>query len=193
MKRAGLSDKQISDSLAKQGYKKGKDGKYYKHIKGSMEFDPEEFSFGDLSGDLSDATSDTDSLNNKIKESIKIFERFKDVTQDKSLTGNKLLANMKSQIDGARNWAADLSKLKGKISAEFYKELLDEGVSSYDKVIELQDMSSAQLAYANTLYEKRTTDALNYTVELSNGIIDLTQSDCRVYERFSTRNQNELY
>lgn len=178
LRKSGMSQKDIDARLEKEGYiKKGK--KWVRHVKGSLEVDMgEAFNFGDFDedGGLGDIESAGKSLNEVIEDSISIFSRFNDVTKDTSLTGNKLLGNMKSQIDGTRKWAESIASLNGKISDEFYSELLNQGVDSYETVIELMDMSSAQLYYADELYKRKTTDAAKYAKDLSGSLTDETQA-----------------
>lgn len=146
--------------------------------------------FGDYSTSTKGAASSTketkdafEELTDKIKSQIDIFGEFSAKTD---LTADKLLANMKSQIDGVSNWANMMSTLGERgINEGLLRYLGDLGPQGYEYVNAFVNMTGEQLEQASQYFEQSlalpgsastkvlesyATAGLNYAQGAANGI-----------------------
>lgn len=88
-----------------------------------------------------------DPLKASFQTGISLFEEFK---SESETTADSILENMKSQVDGIKEWRQNLETLsKRGISADLLAELEAMGVSGADKVAAFMEMTDAELAEAN--------------------------------------------
>lgn len=90
-------------------------------------------------------------LHDTIKNNINIFDEF---NKETDLSADKLIENMRSQISGAAEWTSWIGQLGPRgLSTGLLDELTKMGQSQgYKYAKAFMDMSSEQLAIANTLY-----------------------------------------
>ena len=92
-------------------------------------------------------------LSDTIDSQMDIFSEFDKKTE---LTGEKLLANMRSQVEGVAEWAYNMQKLSARgVNNVLLQELSQLGPQGYEKVNAFMQMTDEQLAEANKLYEQR--------------------------------------
>ena len=90
------------------------------------------------------------SLQEKISGSIDIFSEF---SRESDLSADKLLANMRSQVEGVRDWSNNLQKLGARgIEKGLLQKLAELGPQGWDKVQAFVQMTDDQLSEANNLY-----------------------------------------
>lgn len=114
-------------------------------------------SLGDLSGGLGDAAGSAgkaknsfESLKDTIEQQMDIFSEFNMKTE---ITGDQMLANMRSQVQGVAQWAANLQMLAARgIDQGLLAKLSELGPQGYEKVAAFVQMTDAQLQEANQLY-----------------------------------------
>lgn len=103
-------------------------------------------------------------LYDTIKGQIDIFEEF-DTSAE--LSGDELLENMQSQVEGIKEWSKNISELAGRgMSEGLLKELSDLGPDGYEKVAAFIDMTDDQIREANDLYAESLTLPLSATGEV---------------------------
>lgn len=90
------------------------------------------------------------SLQKKISGSIDIFSEF---SRESDLSADKLLANMRSQVEGVRDWSNNLQKLGARgIEKGLLQKLAELGPQGWDKVQAFVQMTDDQLKEANSLF-----------------------------------------
>ena len=131
---AGEAGKEAAGGLGAAGSAAKKSGQDAKHaLKGWQE--------------LETTLSDT------IDSQMDIFSEFDKKTE---LTGEKLLANMRSQVEGVAEWAYNMQQLSARgVNSALLQELSQLGPQGYEKVNAFMQMTDEQLAEANKLYEQR--------------------------------------
>lgn len=94
-------------------------------------------------------------LAQKIDEQIDIFNKF---TKNTGVSGAEMISNMRSQVDGVREWAQNLKEL-GEAGIEYglLEELAKLGPQGYETVAAFKDMTTDQLAEANKLWKEQLT------------------------------------
>lgn len=92
------------------------------------------------------------SLHDTIKGQINIFEEFNMSTE---ISGDKMIENMKSQVEGVFKWSENLRTLAERgINDGLLAQLSELGPNGFEKVAAFVDMSDAQLQEANELFAK---------------------------------------
>lgn len=131
---------------------------------------------GDLSDQISEATSGLGGLSNgldgvggsasntkgtleeltdTIRNQMQIFERFND---EDILNPKELIHNMESQLRGIRNWSNGINMLAGRgASAGLIQYLSEMGPQGYKYVESFLEMTSDQFAKANSLFSESLT------------------------------------
>lgn len=105
-------------------------------------------------GDVGNAAGKTktsfESLRDTIEQQMDIFSEFNDKTE---ITGEQMLNNMRSQVQGVAQWAANLQMLAARgIDQGLLAKLSELGPQGYEKVAAFVQMTDAQLQEANQLY-----------------------------------------
>lgn len=94
-------------------------------------------------------------LAQKIDEQIDIFNKF---TKNTGVSGTEMINNMRSQVDGVREWAQNLKDLaEDGIEHGLLEELAKLGPQGYETVAAFKDMTTDQLAEANELWKQQLT------------------------------------
>lgn len=120
------------------------------------------------------ATTSVETFYDKVKSSIEGYidplkvsvatgvDIFKEFTISTELTGDKLLDNMKSQVEGVRQWKNDLNALaNGGLAPEIINKLRELGISSAEQIAAFKNMTLEQIKEANTAM----TEALALSAE----------------------------
>lgn len=101
---------------------------------------------------VSEAKDEIADFYDMISSSINLFEEFNTQTD---LTSDKLLENMRSQINGLTEWSGQIAELaKRGIDEGLLKTLADMGPQGYQYTKAFVGMTEDQLKEAGTLYEK---------------------------------------
>ena len=87
-----------------------------------------------------------------IQSAIDPFGEFKKETD---LTGEQMLANMRSQITGITEWSDNVVSLMGRVPDELIQYFQDLGPASYEQVNAMAHMTEGQLAEAVTLWNQQ--------------------------------------
>ena len=104
-------------------------------------------------------------LEDTIDSQMDIFTEFEKKTD---LTADQVLHNMRSQIDGVREWSRNLYELsKRGLNSVLVQELTEMGPQGYEKVNAFIQMTDEQLKEANELYAER----LQMPAEASSAIV----------------------
>lgn len=105
---------------------------------------------GDMGGAAGKAGNSFESLRDTIEQQMDIFSEFNMKTE---ITGDQMLANMRSQVQGVAQWAANLQMLAARgIDQGLLAKLSELGPQGYEKVAAFVSMTDAQLQEANQLY-----------------------------------------
>lgn len=105
---------------------------------------------GDMAGGAGKAKDSFSSLKDTIEQQMDIFSEFNDKTE---ITGDQMLNNMRSQVQGVAQWAANLQMLAARgIDQGLLAKLSELGPQGYEKVAAFVQMTDAQLQEANQLY-----------------------------------------
>lgn len=92
-------------------------------------------------------------LEDTIDSQMDIFSEFE---RKSDLTADQVLHNMRSQIDGVREWSRNLYELsKRGLNSVLVQELSELGPQGYEKVNAFVQMTDEQLKEANELYAER--------------------------------------
>ena len=96
-----------------------------------------------------------DSVAEAVNSQLDIFSKFDDESE---LTGDELLENMKSQLDGVRSWGDGLSTLMERgLDEGLYKYLAEMGPKSYEYVQAFLEMSTEDLNTAGSYFAQSLT------------------------------------
>ena len=104
--------------------------------------------------DLQDEyAKEVESTSRRIMEAFGLFEAF----ESKSVTGEELLFNIKSQAAGYADWMEQLTKLRGRgiLSEELMKELEEKGPSDSAALHALMTLNDEQLREYNEAYAEK--------------------------------------
>ena len=105
---------------------------------------------GDMAGGAGKAKDSFSSLKDTIEQQMDIFSEFDTKTE---ITGEQMLNNMRSQVQGVAQWAANLQMLAARgIDQGLLAKLSELGPQGYEKVAAFVSMTDAQLQEANQLY-----------------------------------------
>lgn len=98
------------------------------------------------------------SIRDSVKEQMDIFSEYE---EKNTISGEKLLANMESQVDGVKSWGDNLNELAGRadengmlISEGLLKHLVDLGPEGAGYVQAFVNMSDEELQKANELWSE---------------------------------------
>lgn len=105
--------------------------------------------------DISDSLkSYMDPFQQSLETGISLFETFE---HQSKISSNKVLYNMRSQIEGVSKWKENLSELASKgIAQGLIDQLKEQGVTGNSTIEAFLKMSSEQIKEANDLYNKST-------------------------------------
>ena len=107
-----------------------------------------------------------DSVSDAINSQLDIFTKFDDKSE---LTGDDLLENMKSQLDGVRKWGDGLSTLLERgLDQGLYQKLADMGPKSWEYVNAFLEMTSQELSTANSYFLQSLTIGEDLGKQLGN-------------------------
>lgn len=107
-------------------------------------------SIGGAGGAASEAKDIFSSMSDTIKQQMDIFSEFSAKTE---ISGEQMLNNMRSQINGVTEWANNLQELAYRgINQGLLQQLSELGPQGYEKVAAFVQMTDAQLQEANALY-----------------------------------------
>lgn len=108
-----------------------------------------------IEGAMYDYMSMRDTVKNTVDDQIDLFSKF---DTDTELSGDDLHDNMKSQIDGIRDWSAGMTELLDRgLDRGLYQKLAEMGPKSYEYVQAFLDMTAEQLNDANAYFEQSLT------------------------------------
>jgi hypothetical protein len=89
----------------------------------------------------------------KMQDSMDIFSGFDlGLDEENPITSQKLLDNIKSNIDGMKTWATELVSLGPKINSQLYAKLQELGPQGYKYVHAFTQMTEEELQNYNGLY-----------------------------------------
>ena len=111
---------------------------------------------GGAASSAKDELSDLhDSLKSTLESQMNIFEKFEEKA---AMSKEELLNNMKSQINGMLNWAANMDKLATMgIDKGLYKKLAEMGPQGAQYVGAFASMTAEEMATANELWAQSLT------------------------------------
>ena len=96
-----------------------------------------------------------DSVADAVNSQLDIFSKFDDESE---LTGDELLDNMKSQLDGVRNWGDGLTTLLDRgLDQGLYQKLAEMGPKSWEYVHAFLEMTTDELNQANSYFLQSLT------------------------------------
>lgn len=108
-----------------------------------------------IEGAMFDYMSMRDTVKGTVDDQIDLFSKF---DTDTELTGDDLHDNMKSQIDGIRDWSAGMTQLlENGLDRGLYQKLAEMGPKSYEYVQAFLQMTSEQLNDANAYFQQSLT------------------------------------
>lgn len=117
-----------------------------------------------------------------------LFERF---SSEVEVSGEQLLANLQSQVDGFKNWQDQLTDLSGRgINDELLAELRDLGPKALPQLIALNSMTDEQLSKYSATYEEKAAQARQEAEKQLKGMKDDTAR--QIDELRSVANQKLL-
>ena len=108
-----------------------------------------------IEGAMYDYLSLRDAVTGTVNDQMDIFSKF---DTDTELTGDDLHDNMKSQIDGLRDWSAGMTQLLERgLDRGLYQKLAEMGPKSYEYVQAFLEMTTEQLNDANAYFQQSLT------------------------------------
>lgn len=135
----------------------------------------------DIANALEEYTKAVESRTSAILGSMGLFDEF---TKNTELSGNQLLANLKSQVTGLENWIETLDKLEEKgIDSGLIEELRNMGPSASGQLDALNSMTAEQLNQYVELWKQKNSLATDQAkkeleglqIETQNKIISLVE------------------
>lgn len=107
----------------------------------------------------------------KMEGAFNILDEFDlGLDEENPLTGDKILQNMQSNIQGMTQWSNELSSLGTKISTGLYKKLADMGPTGYKYVHAFASMTMEQLDLVNQYYAQSLIIPASVTAEVYSGM-----------------------
>ena len=119
---------------------------------------------------VKEAADEVSNYIEKMENSFNIFEEFKLDDEENPLTGDQLLQNMQSNIDGMTQWANEMVGLAGKMSEGLYQKLADMGPEGYKYVHAFASMTEEQLMQVNQLYAQSLIIPTSVTAQIYQGM-----------------------
>lgn len=120
---------------------------------------------------VKDAKNEITDFVKKMEDSFNILEEFDlGLDEENPLTGDKLLQNMQSNIDGMATWASEMLSIAGKVPEGLYKKLADMGPQGYKYVHAFAQMTEEQLQQVQMLYATSLVIPTNVTAMIYSGM-----------------------
>ena len=120
---------------------------------------------------VKDAKNEITDFVKKMEDSFNILEEFDlGLDEENPLTGDKLIANMQSNIDGMATWASEMLAIAGKVPEGLYKKLADMGPQGYKYVHAFAQMTEEQLQQVQMLYATSLVIPTNVTAMIYSGM-----------------------
>lgn len=118
-----------------------------------------------------EAADEVSSFVEKMEGSFNIFDEFSlGEDEENPLTGDKLLSNMRSNVDGMVKWSHEMKALSDKVSQGLYKKLADLGPQGYKYVHAFAQMTEDQLKEVNQMYATSLVIPTSVTAEIYQGM-----------------------
>jgi len=119
-----------------------------------------------------EAADEVSSFVEKMEGAFNIFDEFKldEGDEENPLTGDKLLSNMRSNVDGMVKWSHEMASLGDKVAQGLYKKLADMGPEGYKYVHALTQMTAEELQEVNKLYATSLVIPTSVTAEIYQGM-----------------------
>lgn len=117
------------------------------------------------------------SVNERSKALYSFTGLFEEMKSSFEGTGDSLLANLKGQVSGFKDWAKNINDLASKgIEEGLLEELRAMGPSAYGEIAALNAMSAEQLTEYQGLWKEKTALARSQALEELEGMRDDTQT-----------------
>lgn len=130
-------------------------------------------SMGKAGKSAKEAKNEISSFVEKIEGSFNILDEFDlGLDEENPLTADKLLSNMRSNIEGMAKWSNEMESLSGKVAQGLYKKLADLGPQGYKYVHAFTEMTKEQLEQVNTYYATSLLIPTNVTTQIYRGMND---------------------
>lgn len=128
-----------------------------------------------------------DGVTSALQSQMNMFEEFK---KGATISTDTLLANMQSQIDGVRNWEANLAALADRgINENLLQKLADMGPQGANYVEAFVNMSDEELGKANDLWSE-SLDIKGFTnaeaEKLGTGVAEVAAGGREAFEQLGT-------
>ena len=121
--------------------------------------------------DVAEAADQVSHYIEKMENSFNLFDEFKlGDDEENPLTGDQLLHNMQSNIDGMTQWANEMVSIAGKMSEGLYQKLADMGPEGYKYVHAFASMTEEQLMQVNQLYAQSLVIPTTVTAQIYEGM-----------------------
>ena len=109
----------------------------------------------------------------KMEGSFNILDEFDlGMDEENPLTGDKLLQNMQSNIDGMNTWASEMVAIAAKVPTGLYKKLADMGPTGYKYVHAFAEMTEDQLMQVAQIYAQSLTIPTSVTQQIYGGMAE---------------------
>lgn len=133
---------------------------------------------GGASGAIEETTDALTELTEAIRNQMDIFSRY---DAQFNIMGQSVLQNMKSQIDGTRNWANSIKLLaKSGISDGLLAQLRDMGPQGAAHVQAFLMMSREQLMEANELFTTSLAEPAELAASILDGVASTTETSTTI-------------
>lgn len=118
-----------------------------------------------------EAADEISSFVEKMEGSFNILDEFDlGMDEENPLTGDKILSNMRSNVDGMVQWSHEMKSISDKVAQGLYKKLADMGPQGYKYVHAFAQMTEEQLQEVNKLYSTSLVIPTSVTAEIYQGM-----------------------
>ena len=118
-----------------------------------------------------EAADEISSFVEKMEGSFNILDEFDlGLDEENPLTGDKLISNMRSNVDGMVQWSHEMKSISDKVAQGLYKKLADMGPQGYKYVHAFAQMTAEQLDEVNKLYSTSLVIPTSVTAEIYQGM-----------------------
>ena len=118
-----------------------------------------------------EAADEVSSFVEKMEGSFNIFDEFDlGLDEENPLTSDKLISNMRSNVDGMVQWSHEMKSISDKVAQGLYKKLADLGPQGYKYVHAFAQMTEEQLSQVNQLYATSLVIPTSVTAEIYQGM-----------------------
>lgn len=118
-----------------------------------------------------EAADEISSFVEKMEGSFNILDEFDlGIDSENPLTGDKLISNMRSNVDGMVQWSHEMKSISDKVAQGLYKKLADMGPQGYKYVHAFAQMTEEQLMQVNDLYKTSLVIPTSVTAEIYQGM-----------------------